>query len=201
MKFVTVGFATAVLVFAVASAMSEMLLTKDATPIDGTIRRKNSREKTAVRSVRSSRGLLDAQRSETVSQDSKDQTVELQRTLNSIRERESEVLAKQDALQIILKEIREEQQSVDVVRRQVSEEIAARIDADVPSTSSLTRTADSKVSTRPIVSMRDSQAVRDTAVLVNRLARDGTELGFPRRLYPAEVFCREPCRAQSRSGR
>jgi len=107
--------------------------------------------------------------------------------LSEVRQRESEVQAKQDALRIIFDGIREEQQSVDLLRRQVSDEIAAlrdasarlaqresMISADVASNTSLGRSVDSQASTRPLISLRDSQAVRDTAVLVSRLARQGS---------------------------
>jgi TolA-binding protein len=191
MKIVAAGFITALLVFVVASAMSEMkiLWTPDAThSSDTTTRRKTSSAKTASESVRSPRGPSRTQRADTATQDSAEQqTAELQRKLSEIRQRESEVQAKQDALRIVFEEIHEQQQSVDFLRRRVSEEIAALRDAavqvaqreaiistDVPSTASLPRSVDSPASARPIVSLRDSQAVRDTAVLVNRLAQQGS---------------------------
>lgn len=189
MKIVAAGLTTALLVFAVASAMSEMLLTPDAThSSDTATHRKTSSPKNAGESVRSPRSSAKSRQADIAAQDAAEQqTSELQRKLSEVRQRESEVRAKQDALRIIFDGIREEQQSVELLRRRVSEEIAtlrdasvrvaqreAMIPADVSSTTTLTRSVDSQANTRPLVSMRDSQAVRDTAVLVNRLARQGS---------------------------
>ncbi len=185
MKIVAAGLTTALLVFAVASAMSEMLLTSDAThSSDTATHRKINSPKNASESVRSAK----SRRADISAQDSAEQqTAELQRTLSDVRQRESAVQAKQDALRIIFDGIREEQQSVDLLRRRVSDEIAAlrdtavrvaqrdaMIPADVTSPTTLTRSVDSQASTRPLVLMRDNQAVRDTAVLVNRLAQQGS---------------------------
>ncbi len=189
MKIVAAGLTTALLVFAVASVMSEMLLTSDATHSSETAtHRKTSSPKNASESVRSPRTSAKSRRADIAAQDiAEQQTSELQRKLSEVRQRESEVQAKQDAMRIIFDGIREEQHSVDLLRRQVSDEIAAlrdasvrlaqresMISADVASTTTLGRSVDSQASTRPLVSMRDSQAVRDTAVLVSRLARQGS---------------------------
>ena len=95
MKIVAAGFTTALLVFAVASAMSEMMLTPDAThSSDTAVRRKTSRPKTAGKSVRSAK----SRRADIAAQDSVDQqSSELQRMLSDVRQRESTVQAKQDA--------------------------------------------------------------------------------------------------------
>jgi pentatricopeptide repeat protein len=189
MKIAAAGLTTALLVFAVASVMSEMLLTPDVTHSSETATpRKTRSSKYASESVRSPRSSASSRRADIAAQDSvEQQTSELQRMLSEVRQRESEVQAKQDALRIIFDGIREEQQSVDLLRRQVSDEIAAlrdasarlaqresMISAGVASNTSLGRSADSQASTRPLISLRDSQAVRDTAVLVSRLARQGS---------------------------
>ncbi len=189
MKIVAAGLTTALLVFAVASAMSEMMLSPDAThSSDTTAHRKTSSSKNASELVRLPRSSAKSRRADIAAQDAADQqTSELQRQLSDVRRRESAVQAKQDALRIILDGIREEQQTVDLLRRQVSDEIAALRDASVrlaqretmfpaddSSATTMTRSVDSQANIQPIVSMRDSQAVRDTAVLVNRLARQGS---------------------------
>lgn len=189
MKIAAAGLTTALLVFAVASVMSEMMLTPDVThSSDTATHRKTSRPKNASESVRSPRSSAKSRRTDIAAQDAADQqTPELQQQLSEVRRRESEVQAKQDALRIIFDGIREEQQSVDLLRRRVSDEIVtlrdasvrvaqreAMIPADVASNNPSMRSVDSPASTRPLVSLRDGQAVRDFAILVHRLARQGS---------------------------
>lgn len=191
MKIAAAGLTTALLVFAVASVMSEMMLTPDVThSSDTATHRKASHPKNASESVRSPRSSAKSERTDIAAQDAADQQtseLELQRQLSEVRRRESTVQAKQDALRIIFDGIREEQQSVDLLRRRVSDEILtlrdasvrvaqreAMIPADVVSNNASTRSVDSQASTRPLVSLRDGQAVRDFAILVHRLARQGS---------------------------
>ncbi len=190
MKIVAAGLTTALLVFAVASAMSEMMLSPDMThSSDTATHRKTSRSKNAGESVRSPRNSAKSRRADVAAPEAADRpTSDLQQTLSEVRQHESEIRAKQDALRIIFDGIREEQQSVERLRQQFSDEIAAlrdasvrlaqreaMISADVATNNSATRTVDSPTNTRPLVSLRGGDAVRDTAVLVSRLARQGSD--------------------------
>lgn len=185
MKIVVAGFTTALLVFAIASAM---LLMSDATQSGAAVtRRKASSENLEMESARPPRVATKHRRIDAATQELAElQSDNLQRKLSDVWHRESEVQAKQDALRMIFDEIRQEQQSVEFMRQQVSDEIAVLQDAAVqvarrdgvlsseePSTATSSQTADSRTVARPIVSIRDSQAVQDTAVLVNRLAQQG----------------------------
>jgi hypothetical protein len=204
MKIIAAGFVTALLIFVVATAMSELLWTGEETQVAEVVpRRKSSSAKTLSEGTRSPRT---ASRSNTASRSKRtdmnvddtdeSRTNELQGKLSEVRQRESEVLAKQDALRIVYDEIREEQVSVDLLRRKVSEEIALlrdttvrlalqerRIANDVPEIATLrpsspsgaaSKLADSGTNSRPLLTMRDVQSIRDTAVLVNRLAQQGS---------------------------
>lgn len=186
MKILAAGFTTALLVFAVASALSEMLLTPEVSPSNGTVNRRRTRSvKDTDESVHSTREPSGSQRAETLPQDNSVKvTAELQRRSDVVRQRESAVQAKQDALQIIFDDIREEQRSVEFLRRRVSEEIAAlratavRValsEAPVPNDVSpaqfVSRPADRSAVFRPVISVRDPQAIRDSAVFVKRLVQ------------------------------
>lgn len=121
------------------------------------------------------------------------QSLEIRKQLRSIRQRESELAAQQESLRMLFDEIRDEQQSVEEVRRHVSEEIAALRDATAIAkretplerspfapTTSLPRdeprsaSRDSPPKPRPTLSISDSQSVRDAAILVRRLAEQGS---------------------------
>ncbi len=192
MKIVAAGFITAILIFVVASAMSEILWKADDPQVgESSPRRKSNNIKSATEEIRSSRSPSRSKRANSnldVAEDSR--TSELQSQLSEVRQRESDVQAKQDALRIVYDEIREEQQSVDQLRRKVSDEIALlrdtatrlaeqerRFSAERPAITTATSSAkpvESAATTRPLISMRDVQTVRDTAVLVNRLAQQGS---------------------------
>lgn len=107
--------------------------------------------------------------------------------LDELRQRESEILARQEAMRIVFEEIRDEQQSVDKIRNQVSDELAALREANLQSAKrntnasrmassfvSASRQRESRESTRPFVATDDPQAVKDLSVLVIRLARQGS---------------------------
>lgn len=188
MRFVAAGFTTALLVFAVATAISEMSLTSNTTSSsDTTARPKSQLAKGTNDAVRSSRGSSRSPRKETATQEAAErQTLEYQRQLSSVRQREAEVQAKQDALKFVFEEIREEQRSVDLLRRQVSEEIAALREAatrvaqrdttvpgELPTTVAVSQSVTSSAVVRPIAAIRDQQSIRDIAVLVNRLVKQG----------------------------
>ena len=192
MKIVAAGFFTALMIFAVATAMSELLWTADEAPTnDAMPRRKSASNRSNADGVRSQRSTSRTKKSDTNTADSDDpRTGEIQGKLSEIRQRESEVKARQDALRIVYEEIREEQQTVEQLRRRVSDEIALfkdaalrfamqerRIQAEpqaIASTTSSARPITSPSNTRPIITMKDMQTVRDTAVLVNRLAQQGS---------------------------
>lgn len=187
MKIVAVGFTTALLVFAIASAMSEMLLTRDPEHAgDRATRRRNVVD--GSEPSRSTRVMPRLRNANAATQEPAEQpTTEMQQTLREIRQHESGIQAKQDALRIVFDEIREEQKSADLIRRRLTEEIAelreavaqvaerkATVSPEEPTVIADSRIRGSRISARPIVSVHDSQAVRDTAVLVNRLARQGS---------------------------
>jgi hypothetical protein len=186
MKTVAAGFTTALLVFAVASAMSEMLWTSEVTPPgDNSAQRKANRPRGGHESVRATRGESKSSRTdETAHESPETQAAEFQRTLSEIRQRESEVQARQEALRFVYEQMNEERQSVDLVRRRVSDEVAvlreaavrvaqrhAMVPAEGISTAALSRSVDPPANAKPVLRMRDGQAVRDTAVLVHRLAQ------------------------------
>src|SRR5262249_18697866 len=124
---------------------------------------------------------------------SSQRSAEIQEQLSKIRQRETDLAARQDAMQIIFDEIREEQDSVAEVRRRVSGEIAALRDPWVVSQRTAAveqRTSTSKPAlqrddsrtafrenpskSRLTLTVRDSQTVGDMAVLVRRLAEQGS---------------------------
>lgn len=192
MKIVAAGFFTALMIFAVATAMSEFLWTTDETPITETVpRRKSASTRSNADASRSQRNTNRTKKAEINTADNDDsRTGEIQGKLSEIRQRESEVKARQEALQIVYEEIREEQQTVEQLRRRVSDEIALfkdaalriamqerRIPAEPPAvaaTPSSARPIESSTNSRPMITIKDMQTVRDTAVLVNRLAQQGS---------------------------
>ena len=193
MRIVAAGFTTALLVFAVATAISEMSLIPDTTPSNDAPARPRSRTaKTTNDSVRSSRGTSRNQKAAFAAQNAAEpQTVEAPRQPSALRQRESNDQAEREANQLVLDDIREAQRNVDLFRRQVSDELAAlhaaalrvaqRDDAIIARdlATTLTEAASVAVRTnaRPVVSLRDRQAVRDAAVLVNQLAKQGDDRG------------------------
>ena len=191
MKIIAAGFFTAILIFAVATAMSELLWTADETPLsESAPRRKSNGAKSVADGNRSSRSTSRAKRVDSSLDDAEEsRTGELQSKLREIRQRESDVQTKQEALRLVYDEIRDEQQSVDQLRRTVSDEIAmlremairlAQQERRVPvpfseiaSVAIPVKPAESSASVRPQSSLRDIQAVRDNAMLVKRLAQQG----------------------------
>ncbi len=192
MKIVAAGFFTALLIFVVAAAMSELGWTTGEAPLsEPTLRRKSGSTRTVAEGTRSQGNTSRTKRAEINVDDADDlRTGEIQSKLSEIRQRESDFKAKQDALRIVYDEIREEQQSVEQLRRKVSDEMALLRDAAlrlaiqerrrppeppaIVATNPAARRLESSASTRPLISMRDLQTVRDTAVLVNRLAQQGS---------------------------
>lgn len=192
MKIVAAGFFTALMIFVVATAMSELLSTADKAQVtEPTPRPKPSGVRSTADGGRSHRGASKQKKSELKPDTDGDaRTIEIQERLSQIRLRESEIKARQEALQIVYAEIREEQQSVEQLRRKVSEEIALLKDAAlrismqerrptvaptvIAMTPSSAKPIESSTNTRPMLTIKDLQTVRDTAVLVNHLARRGS---------------------------
>lgn len=187
MKIIAAGFTTALLVFAVASALSELVLTSDAvTTNESAVRPQTNRSKRAT--VRSSRSPKSPSQTDTAKVLDADEPVEdVQQVLREIRQRERDMQAKEEALRLVFEEIREEQQTVEQLRRQVAAEIAAKQEASFrtssrkesradnrPAPTLPTRTVSLTTTAKPILSVRDPQAVQDAAVLIGRLAKYGS---------------------------
>ena len=121
------------------------------------------------------------------------QSLEIRQRLRSIRQREADLVVQQESLRMLFDEIREEQASVEEVRHRVTEEIAALRDATaiaqretplersplaprtaLPRDESRSTSRDSSPKPRPTLSVSDSQSVQDTAILVRRLAEQGS---------------------------
>ena len=182
MKIVVAGFATALFVFAVATAISETLLTSDTTGSTETIpRRKPSRATTGTESNRTSPKMARTRTADSTAEEN----AKLQRLLNEERQSTSDLQAKEDALQIALDEIREETYAVNLLKRRVSAELAALQDAAIrvsqrEAPSRVDRSASLAMSpskttgniARPTIAVNGGQAAQDMAVLVKRLAKD-----------------------------
>lgn len=193
MKIVAAAFTTALSVFIIASVMSEFTSPRNAVAA----RIVSHKEDHADVERSSSPASKNRRRSE--SNDEREakgdaavqqRTLEMQRQISEIRQRETEVKAKQEALRIIFDEIREEQQSVEIARQHLSEEIAAVRNAAASlaqrgaggndrgalitdQTRSGIRSTSSKNAKAPFP-ISDTQAARDTAVLIRRLAQQGS---------------------------
>jgi hypothetical protein len=200
MKIVLAGFTTALLVFAVATAISELLLKSEASPsAAATTRQKSATAQTVRGSGRPLRPLSKTRRADSPADEIVDQTTaDAQQGLSLIRQRESELRARQEAIQLMLSEIRAEQQAMDLMRRRVSAEIAAltdtamraaqrdaqqdgprddqrdeRLASNDPSSEPVPRATALRTPAKPTLKIIDSQAAQDTAVLVNRLVQQG----------------------------
>lgn len=198
MKVLAAAFTTAVMVFAIATLVSELMPSRGVEPAllaetdhstrtasTASIRRKpRSSDRTA--SAVSARRATDqpSQRGSNVAQE----PVEVaQRRLAAVRQREDILKAQQQSLQLIYEEIRSEQSTVNNLRKQVSEELTAltqgfqdleepnvmiaREAAPIPQNAA--RTDNSRratpTTTRKPFTVENQQAVRDTAILIRRL--------------------------------
>ena len=210
MKILTAALVTALAVFAIATMAVEMLPLQNTTvPRTSPSRRSQSfADADSLRSrrgpdatdvdadddwPRASRPKSKSQPPDTaVTTTENQQSLEIRQQLKSLRQREAELAAGQEALRMLFDEIREEQETVEDVRRHVSEEIAALRDATaiakretplerspfaptttLPRDESRSASRDSPPKPRPTLSVSDSQSVRDAAVLVRRLAEQG----------------------------
>ena len=210
MKILTVALVTALAVFAIATMVMEMLPLQDTTAIRTPPSRRSqslaaadsprTRRRPEVTdrdtdddSPRPSRSKTKSQPSDTAETAAENQqSLEIRQQLRSLRQREAELAARQEAQRMIFDEIREEQESVAEARRRVSEEIAALRDATavaqretplvrspfaptttMPRDESRSASRDSPPRPRPTLSVSDSQSVRDAAILVRRLAEQG----------------------------
>ena len=189
MKIVVAGFTTALLVFAVASAISEMLLTSDApSSSDAAPRRKSNRVIATSESSHSPRKPAKSRpASSAVPESPAPETAESLRLLSEVRRLESAVQSMQDAQHIVFEDIREELQSLDLKKRQFSEEMTAfqkvanqlaRRESPIPpgrpTSAAASRPVTLQPTARPSNSLGGRQAVHDRAVLVKRLAQEGS---------------------------
>ena len=188
MKIVVAGFTTALLVFVVASAISEMLFTSAANSSPEVApRRKSSRSSASGESGRSLPKSAKTQKaSNAVPPPTDPERNEVQRLLSEVRLRELAVQAKEDAEQIVFEDIRDVRQSMDRMKQEFSEEMAAFENAanqmarrdprrpfDQPTNATASRSVASRPTTKPVIALGGSQGVHDRAVLVKRFAKDG----------------------------
>lgn len=208
MKILTAALVTALAVFSIATMAMEMLPLQNTTAIRTPPSRRSqsladadsprTRRRTDATDAdadwpRTSRPKSKSQPPDTAETAAENQqSLEIRQQLRSIRQREAELAAGQEALRLIFDEIREEQESVAEARRRVSEEIAALRDATavaqretplvrspfaptttMPRDESRSASRDSPPRPRPTLSVSDSQSVRDAAILVRRLAEQG----------------------------
>lgn len=186
MKIAVAGFTTALLVFAVATALSEFVLISDSSASsDSANRPQTNRGKVATSRASRSRRTVPKVDSASALESTEQPTAEIQRVLREVRQSEAGLQANREALKLVLAEIRDEQQSVDRLRQQFSAEVAAMREetlriasrktsgaSERPAATSPARNPET-ATTRPLLSVRDPQAVQDAAILIGRLAKQG----------------------------
>lgn len=186
MKIAVAGFTAALLVFAVATALSEFVLISDsAASSDFASHPQTNRRKVAASRASRSRRTVPKTDSASVLESAEQPTAETQRVLREIRQSEAGLQANQEALKLVLAEIRDEQQSVERLRQQFSAEVAAMREESLRVASRATSVASERpvaasparnmetATVRPLLSVRDPQAVQDAAILIGRLAKQG----------------------------
>lgn len=189
MKILAAAFTTALLVFAVASALSQTVLKTDvAVDSESGTRRTPSRTRPAVstsRSLRSSSRKPHAE-SPADTEENDESTVELQKSLRAVQQRERALESRQATLDLAFEEIRKEQVLAERLRQQVTTELAALRDASRrvaqrdteasearPVLVSSSRSAPSSAPSNSRLQLKDAQSIQDTAHLIGRLAKDG----------------------------
>ena len=204
MKTVAAVFTTALVVFLIASVMSEMLPSEgSSTPHASATHHRTGKAPSADDEPTRSKRLSATKWSKVSGgEQSAEETpslisqraLKLQQQLGAIRQREAELNAKEEAMRIIFDEIREEQRSAVVIQQQISKGIASVRSAStrlalrepaVPRAQSLAinqpdenseNTSRKRVAgnPQPLLPMNDSQSVTDAAILVRLLASRGS---------------------------
>lgn len=189
MKILAAAFTTALLVFAVASALSLTLLKTDevANSESGT-RRTPSRTKPTVSTNRSSRSSSRKPPAElsTDREENEELNAELQKSLHAVQQRERSLESRQATLDLAFEEIRKEQVLAERLRQQVTTELAALRDAnrriarrDIensetrPVLVSSSRSSPNHAPSNSLLQLKDAQSIQDAANLIGRLAKDG----------------------------
>lgn len=179
MKIVAAGLLSALLIFAVATVMTEVLSNAEEAAVGvRSTQRVASSSSATKRTTKTARGTSKSQPDPVAEQE--ESTRQIEQMLRDVRVRESAVLAKEEAIRLISADIQEEQQLTELMRQRLTSEIAllnesrgqaARRETERP-TRITQRFPTKPTSGAAVVSLRNSQAVHDMAVLVKRLATD-----------------------------
>jgi hypothetical protein len=192
MKALITAFATALLVFAVAWAILETLKLGETSPTSSfdRARLKASNAESAKdksKSSTSKRKRTDplGEEAETIGEAATTQQLELERKISAVRQRETDLRAKNEALDLIFQDIRSVQYAVEQIQRRLTSEIAEKYDATIELArrerlasaelpGSLLRRNGDSANSNPTIALRDNQAIRDFTVLIRRMVENGS---------------------------